>query len=394
MTMISTTSTGRIVVPVAALVAAVAVAGALAIWQMHEAPPVETKIASAPPTTAKPPPAQAEAPSAVAAAQRQAKDLANVLGGTSSPAASANAGASNVPSFDVVRIEPNGDAVVAGRAAPGATVELLRNGEFHDRVVADQSGEFAMVPRPLPPGSYDLTLRVKRPDGTEVTSKQSVTVALEPNSNNRPMVALMTPDMPTVVLSQPAASAKTNKVAVEAVDVEPSGKLHVSGRARPGAAVRLYLNDSFVAAVTADANGHLAVTVNQGVAPGNYRVRLDEVAASSGTVSARAEVPFNVPDTMHTASIPAQTAASERPASEPAQVATAGPQAGSPSAVVVPKIATVTVSRGDSLWRISHRALGSGTRYAIIYKANQKQIRNPNLIYPGQVFVMPAAEAR
>src|SRR6185312_3625541 len=166
------------------------------------------------------------------------------------------------------------------------------------RVVADQSGEFAMVPRPLPPGSYDLTLRVKRPDGTEVTSKQSVTVALEPNSNNRPMVALMTPDMPTVVLSQPAASAKTTKVAVEAVDVEPSGKLHVSGRARPGAAVRLYLNDSFVASATAGADGHLAVTIKEGVAPGNYRIRLDELASSSGAVRSRAEVPFDVPATM------------------------------------------------------------------------------------------------
>ena len=35
-----------------------------------------------------------------------------------------------------------------------------------------------------------------------------------------------------------------------------------------------------------------------------------------------------------------------------------------------------------------------GTRYATIYKANKQQIRNPNLIYPGQVFVMPASEAR
>lgn len=377
------------VVPVVALVAAAAAAVAVATWQIHEAPSVETRIAAV-----KPPPAQANASSSVAAAQRQARDLAGVLAGASPPAAGASAGAAGVPSFDVVRIEPNGDAVVAGRAAPGSTVELLRNGEVHDRVVVDQSGEFAMVPRPLPPGAYDLTLRAKRSDGTEVTSKQSVTVVLQPRSNDRPMVALMTPDKPTVVLSQPGAAAGSDKVTVEAVDVEPSGKLHVSGRAQPGAAVRVYLNDSFVAAVTAGADGHLAVTVNQGVTPGHYRVRLDEVEASSGKVSARAEVPLNVPDTVHTASIPAQTAASDHPASGPAQLATAGPQAGSPSAVVVPKLTTVTVSRGDSLWRISNRALGSGTRYATIYKANHKQIRNPNLIYPGQVFVMPATDQR
>ena len=58
--------------------------------------------------------------------------------------------------------------------------------------------------------------------------------------------------------------------------------------------------------------------------------------------------------------------------------------------MVVPKIATTTVSRGDSLWRLSQASYGAGMRYAVIYKANREQIRNPNLIYPGQVFVVPA----
>ena len=43
------------------------------------------------------------------------------------------------PVLDVARIEPSGDVVIAGRAAPGASVELLRSGEIHDRVVADRS---------------------------------------------------------------------------------------------------------------------------------------------------------------------------------------------------------------------------------------------------------------
>ena len=51
--------------------------------------------------------------------------------------------------------------------------------------------------------------------------------------------------------------------------------------------------------------------------------------------------------------------------------------------MVVPKITTTTVSRGDSLWRLSQVSYGAGTRYAVIYKANREQIRNPNLIYPG-----------
>src|SRR5207245_10355764 len=90
------------------------------------------------------------------------------------------------------RIEPTGEAVIAGRAAPGATVELLRNGELHDRAVADQSGQFAMVPPRLPPGTYGLTLRSRLPDGKQVTSKQSVAEANEPN--DRPVEAMTTED--------------------------------------------------------------------------------------------------------------------------------------------------------------------------------------------------------
>jgi len=97
----------------------------------------------------------------------------------------------------------------------------------------------------------------------------------------------------------------------------------------------------------------------------------------------------------------AQAAASRRTeiaAAQQPQLAAAGgtvlPDGGSPSAVVVPKIATTTVSRGDTLWRLSQATYGVGTRYATIYNANRQQIRNPNLIYPGQVFVMPASEAR
>jgi nucleoid-associated protein YgaU len=68
-----------------------------------------------------------------------------------------------------------------------------------------------------------------------------------------------------------------------------------------------------------------------------------------------------------------------------------------PGTVLVPEINTAIVSRGDNLWRISKRVYGRGVRYTVIYRANEEQIRNPRLIYPGQVFVLPpegAAGAR
>ena len=392
----TTTSMSRMVVPAVALVAAIGIALVFGIQHIRREPAVEAKAVTAVPAASKPASnAPDQAAPALATVQEQAKAVAAALA-ISPPLPDR---ADGVPAFDVARIEPTGDAVVAGRAAPGATVELLRNGEVHDHAVADQSGQFVMVTPRLPPGTYDLTLRSKAPDGHEATSKQSVAVALDPSPNEKPVVALMTPDKPSVVLSQPAApKPMAGTVAIEAVEMEPSGKFHVSGRARPGAEVRLYLNDSFIASVTAGPDERFAVTINEGISPGSYRVRLDELGSNSGTVRARAEVPFNVPETAVTASVQATTP--KRPdvvgpaASQPTQLAAATPTTippdnGQPSAVVVPKIATTTVSRGDSLWRISRLTYGVGTRFAVVYRANREQIRNPNLIYPGQVFVLP-----
>jgi nucleoid-associated protein YgaU len=389
----TTTSMRRMVVPGAALIAAIAIALVFGIQHIRREPAVEAKAAIAAPAPSKPASsAPAQAPSTLAMVQEQAKAVAAALA-LSPPLPDR---ADGVPAFDVARIEPTGDAVVAGRAAPGATVELLRNGEVHDRAVADQSGQFVMVTPRLPPGTYDLTLRSKTPDGNEATSKQSVAVALDPSPNEKPVVALMTPDKPSVVLSKPASPKPTaGMVVIEAVEMEPSGKFHVSGRSRPGAEVRLYLNDSFIASVTAGPDERFAVTIKEGISPGNYRVRLDELGSNSATVHARAEVPFSVPESAVTASV--QAVAPKRPdmvAPQHTQLAAATPIAispdnGSSSAVVVPKIATTTVYRGDSLWRISRLAYGAGTRFAVVYRANREQIRNPNVIYPGQIFVLP-----
>ena len=390
------TSMSRMVVPFMAFAACGLV---FAIQHVRREPPVDTKAATAAPAASKPASgAGDQGPAALAAAQAKADALAAALAGSPLPQSSGD----GVAAFDVARIEPTGEAVIAGQATPGATVELLRNGEVHDRAVANQSGQFVMVPPRLPSGTYDLTLRSKQSDSTQATSKQSVAVAIEPGATDRPVVGLMTPGKPTVVLSQPAApKPMAGAVVVEAVEIEPGGKFHASGRARPGAAVRLYLNETFVASVTAGADGRFAVTINEGVAPGSYRVRLDEVESNSGAVRARAELPFNVPETVVTGSVPAQATASKRPdiaaAKQPqlaAAAATVLPDGGSPSIVVVPKIATTTVSRGDSLWRLSRLSYGAGTRYAVIYKANRAHIRNPNLIYPGQIFVLPTQDAR
>ena len=114
-----------------------------------------------------------------------------------------------MPVFDIALIGQGGDAVIAGTAAPGATVELLRNGELQDRAVADQSGQFAMVPPRLPAGDYELTLRSTQPDGKQATSQQNVAVSLKPSLKDQLDVALMTPDKASVVLPKPVTPSAT-----------------------------------------------------------------------------------------------------------------------------------------------------------------------------------------
>jgi hypothetical protein len=115
-----------------------------------------------------------EGPTAFATAQAKAHAAAPVL---AVPSRSLETDVS-VPVFDIVRVERTGDAVVAGRAAPGAIVELLLNGGRRDQVVANQSGQFVMVPPQLSPGDYELTLRSRQPDGRQAPSKQSVVVVV------------------------------------------------------------------------------------------------------------------------------------------------------------------------------------------------------------------------
>jgi nucleoid-associated protein YgaU len=236
-----------------------------------EAKPATTTTPTVSPPT---PVARDDGAAALATAQAEANAVAATLAEPPRPPEADK----STPVFDVARIARTGDAVIAGRAAPGAIVELLRNGEPHDRAVADQSGQFVMSPPPLPAGNYELTLRSRQPDGKQVTSEQRVAVAL------------------------------------------------------------------------------------------------DAAESSPSPVQSRAEAPSNVPETaVANRSVPDQAAGSSR--------ALAPSDKGSRSAVVV--------SRGDSLWRISRTTYGTGERYPLLLKANRDKIRNPDLIYPGQTFVLP-----
>ena len=74
-----------------------------------------------------------------------------------------------------------------------------------------------------------------------------------------------------------------------------------------------------------------------------------------------------------------------------AEVSNPSPSATPPSDVVVTDVRTTTVVRGDNLWDLARRFYRDGMRFRQIYAANASQIRDPRLIYIGQIFVVPKA---
>jgi nucleoid-associated protein YgaU len=312
------------------------------------------------------------------------------------------------PTFDVVRVEPSGDAIVAGRAIPGSEVELLAGGGVIDRTKANEVGEFVMMPPPLEPGNHELTLKT-----SEAASRQAVTVSVPEPGKGEVLVVVGEPGKPSKVVQAgapegPGAGSLSSvpglvqgpagvgtPLRIGAVEAE-GGRLFVQGSGPPGAKTIIYLNDSPLAEAQIAPDGRWSLTVAKGLAKGDYKVRIDQVG-DAGKVIARAEAPFAAEGAagglaaVSATDVPKQEPSSDvspPPASSP-QVAPSETQATASANPVVPQLDTVEVKRGDNLWQISRRVYGEGMRYSIIYEANTDQIRDPDRIYPGQIFVMP-----
>lgn len=340
-----------------------------------------------------------------------------------------------VPHFDVVRVEPTGESVLAGQGAPNSSIDLMASGKVVAQAPTDASGHFVMLLPALKPGDYALSLRQPNVDAAASESKQTVAVSVPENGKGQVVVAMAEPGRATKLLTPPptaslapvkrsedpgavqsaltrtapaappTAIAKDADLAVRSVEIENGTGFFASGGAVPGTKLHMYLNNSHLADVVAGGDGNWSVKIKKGLTGGHYVVRADATAGTK--VTARVEVPFDVPVAMAEASpapIPEIAAVSPTPqtsapvastapmpaGSAPAKVPFGAPKAGLSTDAVIDEVSTAMVHIGDNLWDISRVRLGQGRRYTRIYAANVAQIRNPSLIYPGQVFVLPA----
>ena len=268
----------------------------------------------------------------------------------------ADAAESRLPSFDIVRVDRTGDAVIAGRAAAGAEVTVYANGAPLATTTAQADGSWVIVTEtPLDAGPVELSLEMKTEDGLVVRSEETIVIYVPERPTDKPLVLRTTPGGATVVLQDPRdADPALGPLALETIDYDDSGSIIFSGRAEPGRVVQLFAGGQPVGQTTADAAGRWSMTAS--MAPGLYTllvVQLDEAGRPAYAI----EVPF------------------ER--ARPDEVAL--------------RDGKVVVQPGNSLWRISRRVYGRGAQYTVIYEANADQIRDPELIYPGQIFSLPDA---
>ncbi len=439
---------------------------------------------------------------------QNAEAVADPASGTTTELETAEVTAEDAPSFDVMRVEPSGDAVVAGRAEAGSIVALISNGDVVGKGIANSSGEFAIVlDQPLKPGDHDVSLEATNQETQETNdSQQHIAVSVPEDETGEVLVVLNAPNEPSKILQLPEAPvtaepvttvqadepslaapaevaavaetvqkpqasapvetaaetpvqapAKTpaaTQVAVnvapaetqvvvnqtpapvsEAVAPEPTplqaatqttpapaqapakiatqtqsqtpapvqapavsvapqaqepaltvkaveteqGKVFVAGESEPGAQVRVYVGEDFLGEAKAGNKGRWLVEAEKIIPAGNVEVRADKVENAEGKVEARAQVVFTKGE-KDVAMIPVRL------------VAEGSGSKGASASVGIGELPNVIIRRGDNLWSISRRLYGKGTRYTTIYQANSQQIHNPDLIFPGQVFMLPVAD--
>lgn len=262
------------------------------------------------------------------------------------------------PSFDIVRIDPAGTAVIAGRGMPGWNLRILGNGESIAETPIDTGGEWVVIitdETPLPVGALELTLEMESESGDVIVSEQSVLVSIPPSRDEIPLVVISQPGEPSEVRQGPMSGVSMGPLSLETVDYDDSGAVIFAGRATPGSRVRVFANGAIVGQTATDVNGRWSLRAAESLAPGVYDLQIDMLSVD-GEVEAVIALPF------------------ERMAPEEIQLGEG----------------RVIVQPGNSLWRIARRLYGEGMRYTVIYQANRDQIRDPDLIYPGQVFSTPS----
>lgn len=291
--------------------------------------------------------------------------------------------------FDLVRVDPEGRAVIAGHAAPDSRLELTLDGATLEQVDVGSDGTFvALLDLPVE-APATLGLMPLDATGAQITSDRSPQTVLIAPAPQRPAAPQATPDPATPDPAAPTSAApqvlladdqgitvlqdaqhpadpvpQTTQLVIDAITYDTTGDVALSGRGNQGAALRVYLDNQPIQSGAVTASGQWRLPLPE-VDSGVYTLRVDELAPD-GSVASRMETPFK------------REAPDQLAENQPLTPAT--------------RIAAITVQPGSTLWAIARDHLGDGPLYVRVFAANRDKIRDPDLIYPGQIFTIPDAK--
>lgn len=313
----------------------------------------------------------------------------------------------HAPAFDTFRVEGDGLFVIAGKAKAGEVVDVMLAGEMVERVTADANGSFGAVLMLDPSDDARRLGLLADPDGKAVPSVETflvepfttkplvdvpeevvgpivvgaVSATVAPPSegtapeivasddgtsgNTAPTVLVADQDGVRVVTSDTdLAPAITANIALDTITYDPDGEVAIAGRATGDGFVQVYIDNQPITTSRIVEGGNWQTDLPE-VDTGIYTLRVDEVD-NEGTVISRLETPFKREEPETVAAVLAEDTAQEGF-----------------------DIAVRTVQPGATLWAIAQEELGDGVLYVAVYEANRDLIRDPDLIYPGQVFRVP-----
>jgi nucleoid-associated protein YgaU len=249
-----------------------------------------------------------------------------------------------VPTFDILRVEPNGDMVIAGVAANNADVEIVAGSKSLAVTKSNNSGEFvAILDEPLAQGDYEIVLRATQSDGSVATSLETAIVSIPEKGSNDVLALVEAPGAPSrlITKSEPkeavqtaaapeaagsekgeavAEESKTAELAapeeeaaevavnepsqeeppqqkagelvrIEAVEIDGE-KVFVAGATDASARIRVYANEIVLGEDIANDEGRFLVEANRNLPVGDYVIRADRLSENGVDVVSRAAVPF------------------------------------------------------------------------------------------------------
>ena len=299
------------------------------------------------------------------------------------------------PTFDVVRIDQYGIATIAGRSAAHSTVQILVNDVPAAESIADGRGNFvAIFSVDVTAGPLEIALNAILPSGLALTSSSSVIVfpsefrtvgSAEPESSGQsagaPVETTFKPVQPAILMTsldglqlmQPPLPPLHGNRLVEMVTYDSKGEAILAGRASElNRIIRIYVDNAHIKDAHPKEDLSWSADLSE-ISPGRYTLRVDEVDTDGKPVG-RIEMPLQKEGGEYVLSIMEDAAAHLNLGQ---------------GVDTTPFTQLVTVQRGYTLWGISRGRFGLGRLYVNIFELNKDQIKDPDLIYPGQIFKIP-----